>query len=115
MPYFRDVVQLYQGYTAITRRQFTSDWPQKGERLSRHWNHPMFLNSGPLDYLNCRVHWKKERLLSVYASSNNSIFVTILYEIVSKFCNPKEEYVIMNTTSQFLLINFKKNIKMNAT
>ena len=57
-----DGVQLSQGYRATTTWQFTlyhqvprNSWysfdrPRKGERLSRPWSYPVFLNTGPLNF-----------------------------------------------------------------
>ena len=59
MALFMDGDQMSQGYRTTTRRQFTfyqsvpsSSWssfhqPQKDERLSRPWSHPVVLNMGP--------------------------------------------------------------------
>ena len=61
-PLFMDGVQLPQGCRATTGKQFTfyhevprNSWysfdrPQKDERLSRPWNHPVVLNTTPLDW-----------------------------------------------------------------
>ena len=61
-PLFMDGAQLSQGYRATTRRQFTFyhlvprgscysfNWPQKDERLSWPWSHPLVSNTGPLDW-----------------------------------------------------------------
>ena len=64
-----DGVQLFQGYRATTRRQFTFyryvprrswysfDQPQKSEKLSWPWSHPVVLNPGPRD-------WKSSALIT---------------------------------------------------
>ena len=61
-PLFIDGVQLCQGYRATSMRQFTFyhqvprkswysfDRPQKDERVSRPWSHPVVLNMGPLNW-----------------------------------------------------------------
>ena len=61
-PFFVDGVQLLQGYTATSRRQFTFyhqvprkswysfDLHRKDERLSRCWSHPVVMNTRPLDW-----------------------------------------------------------------
>ena len=60
-PPFMDGIQLSQGCRATTRMQYTlnhsvprSSWysidqPQKNERLSGLWSHPVALYPGPLD------------------------------------------------------------------
>ena len=60
LPLFMDGIQQPQDYRAILRRQFTFyhqvprkswysfDRPQKDQRLSWPWTHPMVLNTRPL-------------------------------------------------------------------
>ena len=45
-------VQLSQGYRRYVPRNswYSFDRPRKDERLSRPWNHPVGLNTGPLDW-----------------------------------------------------------------
>ena len=62
LPFFMGEIQLSKGYRATTRRQFTFyhylsrricysfDQPQKHERLSWLWTHPVVLNLGLLDW-----------------------------------------------------------------
>ena len=57
-----DEFQLYQGYRATSRRQinfyhpvrriswYSFNRPQKDERLSQPWSHPVVLNLGSLDW-----------------------------------------------------------------
>ena len=60
-PFYMDGVQLPPGYRTTASRHFTFyhlvqrnswysfDWSRNDERLGRLWNHPVVLNTGPLD------------------------------------------------------------------
>ena len=78
-PFFVDGVQLPQGYSATTGRQFTfyqhvprNSWysfdrPWKDERLSRPWSYQVGLNMGPLN-------WKSSALTSYTFFENFWVF-----------------------------------------
>ena len=93
-PFFMDGVQLPQGYTATSRRQFTfyhsvprNFWysfyrPRKDERLGQPWSHPVVLNTGPLDWQSSTLITRSllHKLLATAEINLPSESLTVIHE-----------------------------------